>query len=282
MDTSEGASSPPRHWGITSYGANAGRRSYRRADQTNDGPFIHNIPRRFADITDGTINTIFVGERLHRDPVFDIHPGREPGRVGLVGVRGRGRRAARARPSGSTGRCRPPTQADYDLRINVFGSGHTGGANFALGDGSVRFIAGQPRPGDAPAAVHAPGRAGGHPAREPTPRPGGPARPRAARRCSPPTRHSHHADPHTAAWLSLSLAALLAGLLGGPPLAEVSGKVTMNGKPLKNVKVDFHPDPDKGTNGTGSTGTTDEDGKFTLTYGDGQARARSSATTGSS
>lgn len=66
------------------------------------------------------------------------------------------------------------------------------------------------------------------------------------------------------------LLALLAALAGGcsdePPLAPVSGQITMNGKPLKNVRVDFHPDPDKGTKGKGSTATTDENGNFTLSY----------------
>lgn len=62
------------------------------------------------------------------------------------------------------------------------------------------------------------------------------------------------------------LSALLTGCSDAPQLAEISGRVTMNGQPLKNVRVDFHPNPDKGTTGKGSTGTTDANGNFTLTY----------------
>jgi hypothetical protein len=67
--------------------------------------------------------------------------------------------------------------------------------------------------------------------------------------------------------------ALLAGCSSGPTLAEVKGRVTMNGKPLGNVRVDFHPDPDKGTTGAGSSGTTDADGNFALKFGDGRPGA---------
>lgn len=67
--------------------------------------------------------------------------------------------------------------------------------------------------------------------------------------------------------------ALLAGCSQGPELAEVKGKVTMNGKPLGNVQVAFHPDPDKGTPGQGSTGATDAEGNFTLKYADGRPGA---------
>ena len=47
----------------------------------------------------------------------------------------------------------------------------------------------------------------------------------------------------------------------------------MNGQPIKNVRVDFHPDPDKGTRGKGSSGTTDASGNFTLTYAEGRPGA---------
>src|SRR5262245_53888484 len=48
--------------------------------------------------------------------------------------------------------------------------------------------------------------------------------------------------------------------------APVSGKVTLNGKPLANATVSFQPIATKGTMeaGVGSLGKTDAEGKFTL------------------
>ena len=66
---------------------------------------------------------------------------------------------------------------------------------------------------------------------------------------------------------------LILGCSNQPPLAEVRGKLMMNGKPLKNVRVDFHPNPDKGTRGNGSSGTTNENGEFALSYTDGSPGA---------
>jgi len=65
--------------------------------------------------------------------------------------------------------------------------------------------------------------------------------------------------------LCLACGLLALGCSKQEQLVPVSGKVTMNGRPLGNVRVDFHPDPDKGTRGTGSSGTTDAEGNFTLT-----------------
>ena len=76
----------------------------------------------------------------------------------------------------------------------------------------------------------------------------------------------------TAQWriaLATFLAVLTAGCSDGPKLAPVNGKLTMNGKALKNVRVDFHPDPDLKTTGPGSSGVTDGDGNFTLVCSQG-------------
>lgn len=58
---------------------------------------------------------------------------------------------------------------------------------------------------------------------------------------------------------------MLSGCTPAPKFTPVSGKVMMNGKPLGNVRVEFHPDPDAKGAGPSSTATTDSNGQFTLT-----------------
>lgn len=64
----------------------------------------------------------------------------------------------------------------------------------------------------------------------------------------------------------LLLLPLLAGCGGPYKTAAVSGRVTLNGKPLANVAVLFQPIATSGAEapGPGSTGVTDADGRYTL------------------
>jgi hypothetical protein len=48
---------------------------------------------------------------------------------------------------------------------------------------------------------------------------------------------------------------------GGPTIVPVSGVLTHNGKPVANATIFFEPEP-----GRPSTGSTDEEGRFTLVY----------------
>ena len=63
----------------------------------------------------------------------------------------------------------------------------------------------------------------------------------------------------------LVLFGLLAGCSSGPNLTEVTGTLTINGKPLDNIRVEFLPDPEAKTNGPRSTGVTDAEGRFKMT-----------------
>ena len=59
---------------------------------------------------------------------------------------------------------------------------------------------------------------------------------------------------------------------GGPPTAKVSGTVTLDGKPLPDIRVTFQPDnKSEELQGMGSYGLTDANGKFELKLSDTQS-----------
>lgn len=153
-----------RWYGMASYGGNAGTRSYDPQFATNDGIFFgigpgsqtapRGVPVRIADITDGLSNTILMGERSHIDRNLErflanqgtgssldplsrfgawAHSG---GRMAMGDVT----LSAFAPINGQFPATPANVTLDYQRRICAYGSNHSGGANFALADGSVRFI----------------------------------------------------------------------------------------------------------------------------------------------
>jgi hypothetical protein len=66
------------------------------------------------------------------------------------------------------------------------------------------------------------------------------------------------------AFLLVLLTLLLAGCGRVPPMGTVSGVVTLDGKPLPDVEVQFLPDPEQGTCGATASCYTDAQGRFTL------------------
>jgi prepilin-type N-terminal cleavage/methylation domain-containing protein/prepilin-type processing-associated H-X9-DG protein len=135
-------------YGMSSYGGNAGRRSF--GGPTEDGIFFQDSSIRLADVTDGASNTFLFGERSHGDPQFDLQqplvssgasPIGQVGRWGCVAGNGCMGNVMLSTPVLINYQV-PPGGDDSTLRdrICAFGSGHVHGANFAFADGSVRFI----------------------------------------------------------------------------------------------------------------------------------------------
>ena len=143
-------------YGLSSYAGNAGKRSLPSSGMTRDGIFWIDCCVRLADVTDGTSNTFLFGERYHRDPEFDrLHDDvwlgsasmAQRGSWGFVAHSGVMAQVTLSTPVPINYRV-PRTSDVGDLRpfqdrICAFGSGHPGGANFALADGSVRFLSDQ-------------------------------------------------------------------------------------------------------------------------------------------
>jgi prepilin-type N-terminal cleavage/methylation domain-containing protein/prepilin-type processing-associated H-X9-DG protein len=138
------------YFGMTSYGGNAGSRGVYWQYATQDGMFCLNSKVKIADVTDGTSNTIFYGERYHYDLVWDALQTANGG--SLINTYGGWAWANPYAMEDHTQSAYSPinylipagtTQITYDLsdaRLNAWGSGHTGGANFAFVDGSVHFL----------------------------------------------------------------------------------------------------------------------------------------------
>jgi prepilin-type N-terminal cleavage/methylation domain-containing protein/prepilin-type processing-associated H-X9-DG protein len=152
---------PPWGWGfygMSSYGGNAGRRSFPPGSaplypgMTQDGIFYIDSCVSETDIRDGSSNTFLFGERYHRDPQYDLQE------VALLGggpIEGTGKWAVVAGPAGAVGAVNVLLSAQAPINYQVpsggdvstlydracaFGSGHGHGANFAFADGSVRFV----------------------------------------------------------------------------------------------------------------------------------------------
>ena len=131
--------------------------SYLGVNGTNrfreDGMFPNETPVRFADITDGTSNTLMVGERP-----FDIGPGRTYGAWyggwGSFGYGGVANSHLGVRESGvlqfvSNPSSSPCSDGPYSFQqgslndpcsVFHFWSMHPGGGNFLFADGSARFL----------------------------------------------------------------------------------------------------------------------------------------------
>ncbi len=126
--------------GPSSYAATVGQDASDVADPTGDGIFYRNSRTRLADITDGTSQTVMVGDRAWAQ-VQGIWAGAPDGGVVRAGVRNPWKSATAPAPCfGLVHNNWINILTDADGGLDDFSSMHTGGVNLVFADGSVHFI----------------------------------------------------------------------------------------------------------------------------------------------
>jgi prepilin-type N-terminal cleavage/methylation domain-containing protein len=126
-----------KYFGINSYFANAGTSAWPLPSASLNGVMYYNSKIRIADITDGTSNTLLAGERFSLDPTYTDPQLLENTRGWAWCNWNSGEDVL-----GDTAyKINTPTaNSSVNNRRTNFGSGHHGGANFVLCDGSVSFV----------------------------------------------------------------------------------------------------------------------------------------------
>jgi prepilin-type processing-associated H-X9-DG protein len=124
-------------FGINSYFGNAGTFAWPLTSASLNGVLYYNSRLTMTGITDGTSNTFLAGERYSADPTYTSTQLLEDTRGWAWNNYNSGQDLL-----GDTRypvNSKTTTTGTNSRRVN-FGSGHTGGANFALCDGTVIFI----------------------------------------------------------------------------------------------------------------------------------------------
>lgn len=131
-------------FGANSYFGCAGIQGWFKDLLTHDGILFYNSKVTFGEISDGSTNTFLLGERYSEDPEY-------PAFGNFRGWAWSNDNSARDCIVGMLepinfmlpeGTGPNPNFDETDQKFNSFSSGHPGGANFAMGDGSVHFVNG--------------------------------------------------------------------------------------------------------------------------------------------